>query len=109
MGTNKRIKITLTRVSKLGDRTMISPNELAQRIESTTLPEAIELFKEKILKIDISECNDFYKPIVQAEYEQIDYEGDFFFFVEPHLGSSRGGFRLYRPRARKSCFTFIID
>lgn len=35
---------------------------------------------------------DDFRLITKKEYERIDYSGSFFFFVEPDLGSSRGGF-----------------
>lgn len=70
---------------------MITPNALTHRIEHTTLPEAIELFEEKVLRKSLTKYDDWYKREVQKEYERINYDGAFFFFVEPDLGFSRGG------------------
>ncbi|HEO2476204.1 TPA: hypothetical protein VAP43_001535 [Streptococcus agalactiae] len=71
---------------------MMTPNELAERINSTTLSEAIEIFEEKILMMSLKNYDDNqYRQGVQKEYKRIDYTGSFFFFVEPDLGSSRGG------------------
>lgn len=70
---------------------MITPSELTHRIEHTTLSEAIELFEDKVLRKSLNNYDDWYKRDVQKEYERINYDGAFFFFVEPDLGSSRGG------------------
>ncbi|WP_159544599.1 hypothetical protein [Streptococcus halichoeri] len=70
---------------------MITPSELTYRITHTTLPEAIELFKEKVLRKSLNNYDDWYKQDVQKEYERINYDGAFFFFIEPDLGFSRGG------------------
>ncbi|HEO7905415.1 TPA: hypothetical protein VBN06_001406 [Streptococcus agalactiae] len=70
---------------------MITPSELTHHIEHTTLSEAIELFEEKVLRKSLNNYDDWYKQDVQKEYEQINYDGVFFFFVEPDLGFSRGG------------------
>lgn len=72
---------------------MLTPKELSQKIETTSLVEAIELFKEKVLNVQLTHyVRDDYRLINKKEYERIDYDGSFFFFVEPDLGSSRGGF-----------------
>lgn len=71
---------------------MLTPEELKQKIEQTTLPEGITLFKEKVLKIALSRYSDpIYRQEMKEEYERINYDGSFFFFVEPNLGSSVGG------------------
>lgn len=72
---------------------MLTPKELSQKIENTSLVEAIELFKEKVLNIQLKNyIRDDYRLKNKKEYERIDYDGSFFFFVEPDLGTSRGGF-----------------
>ena len=70
----------------------MTPNELSQKIETTSLPEAVELFEENVLKVSLSHYRDDYSRKVKKEYDRINYNGSFFFFVEPDLGSSRGGF-----------------
>ncbi|MHA2621988.1 hypothetical protein ACXZ71_01010 [Streptococcus agalactiae] len=70
---------------------MMTPNELSQKIETTSLSEAIELFEENVLKVNLSHYPDDYILKIKEEYERINYNGSFFFFVEPDLGSSRGG------------------
>ncbi|HGK7029803.1 TPA: hypothetical protein ACJ5SW_001779 [Streptococcus agalactiae] len=72
---------------------MLTPKELLQKIETTSFVEAIELFKEKVLTIQLKNyIRDDFRLIIKKEYERIDYSGSFFFFVEPDLGSSRGGY-----------------
>ena len=70
---------------------MLTPDELKQKIEQTTLPEAITLFKEKVLKKAFLRYLPTYRQEMKGEYERINYDGSFFFFVEPDLGSSVGG------------------
>ena len=70
---------------------MLTPDELKLKIEHTTLPEAITLFKEKVLKKALSRYLPTYRQEMKEEYERINYDGSFFFFVEPDLGSSVGG------------------
>jgi len=71
---------------------MLTPDKLKQKIEQTTLSEAIILFKEKVLKKALSRYSDpIYRQEMKDEYERINYDGSFFFFVEPNLGSSVDG------------------
>ncbi|RLU51743.1 hypothetical protein DIY07_09535 [Streptococcus iniae] len=71
---------------------MITPRELTHRIEHTTLPEAVELFKEKVLNDQLTHYpNLVFRQEIKEAYEQINYDGAFFFFVESDLGFSRGG------------------
>ncbi|HEO8394848.1 TPA: hypothetical protein VBX43_000897 [Streptococcus agalactiae] len=70
---------------------MLTPITLKEKIETTSLSEAIELFEEKVLRKSLTKYDDWYKREVQKEYERINYDGAFFFFVEPDLGFSRGG------------------
>lgn len=70
---------------------MLTPEELKQKIEQTTLSEAITLFKEKVLREQLTHYPDVYKQETKKEYDRIDYDGSFFFFVEPDLGSGQGG------------------
>ena len=51
----------------------MTPNELAERINSTTLSEAIEIFEEKILMMSLKNYDDNqYRQGVQKEYKRID-------------------------------------
>ncbi|HEO7897322.1 TPA: hypothetical protein VBN11_001564 [Streptococcus agalactiae] len=70
---------------------MLSQKELKQKIETTSLPEAITLFKEQVLSKQLSHYIPSYKEKIKNDFDAIDYSGAFFFFVEPNLGSSRGG------------------
>lgn len=72
---------------------MLTPEELKQKIEQTTLSEAMTLFKENVLREQLTHyhLNPDYQQEIKEDYERIDYDGSFFFFVEPDLGSSVGG------------------
>lgn len=70
---------------------MLTPIALKEKIETTSLSEATELFEEKVLRKSLTKYDDWYKREIQKEYERINYDGAFFFFVEPDLGFSCGG------------------
>lgn len=71
---------------------MLSSDELANKIKTTNLAEAIALFKEKVLKGQLTHYDmEDYRKQIEDEYSRIDYTGAFYFFVEPDLGSGLGG------------------
>ncbi|WP_449448659.1 hypothetical protein [Streptococcus suis] len=71
---------------------MLGLDELANKIKITSLAEATTLFNEKVLKKQLTHYDmEDYRKQIEEEYSRIDYAGAFYFFVEPDLGSSRGG------------------
>lgn len=56
---------------------MLTPDELKQKIEQTTLSEAMTLFKENVLREQLTHyhLNPVYQQEIKEDYERIDYDG----------------------------------
>ncbi|MGF0088280.1 hypothetical protein [Streptococcus hyointestinalis] len=71
---------------------MLTPAELKDKIETTSLEEAIELFKESVLKKSLNNYDGIWQSEMTETFERIDYYDEpFFVLIEKNLGDSCGG------------------
>lgn len=71
---------------------MLTLTELKDKIERTSLEEAIALFKESVLKQSVDKYEKVWQSEMAEIFEQIDYyDNPFFILIEEDLGDSCGG------------------
>lgn len=59
---------------------MLTPAELKDKIETTSLEEAIELFKESVLKKSLNNYDGIWQSEMTETFERIDYYDEPFLF-----------------------------